>query len=48
MYVITCGSIHGGHEWFSDYSRARQEIFMCLPVLLCEQFCRFVNGGQQQ
>ena len=21
------------------------EIFMCLAVLLCEQFCRFVNGG---
>ena len=20
------------------------EIFMCLAVLLCEQFCRFVNG----
>ena len=21
------------------------EIFMCLTVLLCEQFCRFANGG---
>ena len=21
------------------------ELFMCLAVLLCEQFCRFVNGG---
>ena len=21
------------------------EIFMCLAVLLCEQFCRFANGG---
>ena len=29
-----------GHEWFSDYSRGRQEIFMCLAVLLCEQSCR--------
>ena len=43
MPVITCGSIHEGHEWFSDYSRGRQEIFMCLTVLLCEQFCRFAN-----
>ena len=43
---FTCGSIHEGHEWFSDFSRGRQEeIFMCLAVLLCEQFCRFANGG---
>ena len=21
------------------------EIFMCLAALLCEQFCRFANGG---
>ena len=33
------------HEWFSDYSRGRQEIFMCLAVLLCQQFCGFANGG---
>ena len=45
MSLITCGSIHEGHEWFSHYSRGRQEIFMCLAVLLCEQFCRFANGG---
>ena len=45
MFLITCGSIHEGHEWFSDYSRGRQEIFMSLAVLLCEQFCRFANGG---
>ena len=37
MSLITCGSIHEGHESFSDYSRGRQEIFMCLAVLLCEQ-----------
>ena len=43
--ISTCGSIHEGHELFSDYSRGRQEIFMCLAVLLCEQFCRFANGG---
>ena len=36
--------IHEGHEWFSDYSQGRQEIFMCLAVLLCEQFCLFTNG----
>ena len=46
MSLITCGSIHKGHEWFSD-SRGRrvQEIFMCLDALLCDQFCRFANGG---
>ena len=30
------GSIHEGHEWFSDYSRGKPEIFMCLAVLLRE------------
>ena len=43
MSLITCGSIHEGHEWFSDDSRGRQEIFMCLAALLSEQFCRFAN-----
>ena len=38
MSLITCGSIHEGHEWFSNDSRGRQEIFMCLAVLLCGQF----------
>ena len=47
MSLITCGSIHEGHEWFSDYSRGRQEIFMCLAVLLCQQFCRFANAGDK-
>ena len=28
LYIITCVSIDGGHEWFSDYSRGRQEIFV--------------------
>ena len=45
MSLITCGSIYEGHEFFSDYSRGRQEIFICLAVLLCKQFCRFANGG---
>ena len=45
MSLITCGSIHQGHEWFSDDSRGRQEIFMCLAAQLCEQFCRFANEG---
>ena len=44
MSIITCGSIHEGHEWFSNDSRGRQEIFMCfMAALLCEQFCRFAN-----
>ena len=36
MSLITYGSIHESHEWFSDYSRGRQDIFMCLAVLLCD------------
>ena len=45
MSLITCGSIHEGHKWFSDDSRGRQEIFMRLAALLCKQFCRFANRG---
>ena len=45
MSLIACGSIYEGHEWLSDDSRGRQEIFMCFADLLCEQFCRFVNEG---
>ena len=29
---------------FSDDFRERQELFMYLAALLCEQFRRFVNG----
>ena len=36
MSLIACGSIHEGHGWFSDDSRGRQEIFMCLAALLCD------------
>ena len=46
MSLIDCGSIHEGHEWFSDDSRGRQEIFMCLAAVLCDQFCRFTNEGE--
>ena len=38
MSLIAFGSIHEGHEWFSDDYRGGQEIFMCLAALLCEQF----------
>ena len=38
MSSIARGSIHQGPERFSDDSRGRQEIFMCLTALLCEQF----------
>ena len=45
-FAITCGSIHEGHEWFSDYSRGRQEIFVFgCSITMCEQFCRFTNEG---
>ena len=43
MSLITCGSIHQGHEWFSDDSRGRQEIFMCsgaLLIIVLPQFYR--------
>ena len=46
--LIACGIIHEGHEWFSDDSRERQEIFMCLAAQLCEQFCRFANEGAKR
>ena len=32
MCLITCGSIHEGHEWFSDDSRGRRD-FLCLWLL---------------
>ena len=38
MSLITWGSIHQGHKRFSDDSRGRQEVFLCLVALLCEQF----------
>ena len=38
MSLIGCGSIHQGHERFSDDSPGRQEIFMCITALLYEQF----------
>ena len=47
MSLITCGSIHQGYEWFCDDSRGKQEIFMCLAALLCEQFCRFARNGSR-
>ncbi|PFX19095.1 Tetratricopeptide repeat protein 36 [Stylophora pistillata] len=34
MSLIACGSIHQGHEQFSDDSGGRLEIFMCLSALL--------------
>ena len=31
MSLMTCGSIHEGHEWFSSNdSRGRQDIFLCV------------------
>ena len=44
MSLITCGSIHEGHEWFSNDSRGTQEIF----VFGCEQFCQFANGDAKK
>ena len=38
MSLFGCGSIHQGHERFSDDSPGREEIFMCIAALLYEQF----------
>ena len=38
MSLITCGSMHEGHEWFSNDSRGRQEIFLALAVLYVSNF----------
>ena len=37
MSLIACGSIHEGHERFSDDSQGRQEIFVFGCSILCEQ-----------
>ena len=41
MSLIDCGSIMNSLVM----TRGRQEIFMCLAALVCEQFCRFANEG---
>ena len=28
MSLVTCGSIHQGHEWFSDDSRGRRDFYV--------------------
>ena len=45
MSLIGCGSIHQGHERFSDDSRGRQEIFMRVDALLYEQFLPIREWG---
>ena len=51
MSLITCGShggIHQGHEWFSDDSRERQDIFMVFYLFGCFIMCAILliaNGG---
>ena len=49
MSLVACRSIHEGHEWFSDDSRGKQGILMCLASLLyvSNLICRFANGGAQ-
>ena len=37
MSLITCGSIHEGHEWLSDESRGRHDKkFLCVWLLYYE------------
>lgn len=36
MSLFACGSIHQGHERFSDESRRRQEVFLCVWLLYYE------------
>ena len=38
MSLIACGSIHKDHERFILVMTLEVEIFMCLAVLICEQF----------
>ena len=46
MSLITCGSIHEGHEWFSDYSRGRQEILCVWLFYYVSNFAdNFANRG---
>ena len=45
MSLITCGSIHEGHEWFSAESRGRQEILCVWLLYHVSDFYRFANGG---
>ena len=35
MSLITCGSIHQGHEWFSDDSRGRRDLYMSSCSIMC-------------
>ena len=35
MTLITCGSIHQGHEWFSDDSQGTGKGFLCVWRLYC-------------
>ena len=37
MSLVACGSIHQGHELFSEQSRGKQCSFMCLSALLTAQ-----------
>ena len=32
--LFACGNIHQDHEMFSDESRGRQDIYLCLAALL--------------
>ena len=49
MSLITCGSIHEGHEWFSDDSRGRQEMCVWLLsimqaiLLICKWRCQDID-----
>ena len=38
MSLITCGSIHEGHEWFSDDSQGRQDVLCVWLVYYVSNF----------
>ena len=35
MDVSNCGSIHEGHEWFSDYTLEEDKRFLCVWLFHC-------------
>ena len=49
MSLVTCGSIHEGHEWFSNYSRGRRDFcvfgcsIMCAILPIRERRCQDID-----
>ena len=46
MSLITFGSIHEGHEWFSDYSRGRRDFYVFGCSIMWANFADSQMGAQ--